>query len=283
MELEFIGTLQYPDNLFVPGVSKSNTNPNAKPRFSCMALLEPDWGAYVEGQFNKLSSEEFPGYSVPMSLRKGAEKAQTKPGAGYRMDNWFMNMSSANPPGVFSQTRQVVGPQDPEANLFYPGAVCKFVVDIWAQKQRPGGEPRASRINCEILGLQFLQHGPVLEGGAVSKPVTGERFGLPSTSGVDPSGAPAMPPQMPQAAPTYAPAPVAQPQAPAAAPPQPPAAPVAPPAPAPAPPPPAPAAPPQHVPMYAPPPAAPPAAPAPAPSAAAPPPPPPGFPAPPVR
>ena len=180
------------------------SNPNGAHRFAaCIIMNDNAEVSKMYAKIQELMQSEFQGAQVPMSLRSGKEKLD-KPEQGFTADNWFFNCSSADQPYTCVGTEREILPHDVVGqNLMYPGANVRVLVDIWAQKAS-SEPPRAARINVELKGVQWLSHGAqVLAGG--SKPTSGADFGIATTQGVDPTGAPPAPAPVPAPAVAAAP------------------------------------------------------------------------------
>lgn len=174
MQIHLNAILQYP-HVWTPRPPQQGGNP----KYSALFLLDEDAAREAWAAIHGLMEANFPGRQVPHPLRNCTEKLN--PGAGFIDGRYFMNASSNNPPFLCDTASQIADASDARASFFYAGAKVDALIDFYVQKNHPRRYP--DRINCGLQGIQFIEHGEPLEGGAPA--ITGGDFNLKG----DPSGA----------------------------------------------------------------------------------------------
>ncbi len=134
--------------------------PDQDPAFSCLFLMEKGSDAHkalsstIKDVVAAKWKEQPKG--LKLCLRPGSEKDGYD---GFTDEMVFTSARSKTRP----ETRDRRGrPSAREDGLFYSGCVVNGIVRVWAQDNQYG-----KRINCELLGVQFVRDGTPYGGGGV--------------------------------------------------------------------------------------------------------------------
>ncbi len=152
-----------------PNVFEPTSVQGSAPRYNATALFKPNgtthkevvkamqaaatekWGEKAAAIYKSLKAGN------RLALHDGAEKPQT---VGYE-GNMYVNAAKAERPTVIGRDRRPLTPAD---GKIYSGAVVNMIIEIWAQDDKNYGK----RINAALLGVQFVEDGERLAGGAVA-------------------------------------------------------------------------------------------------------------------
>ena len=155
--------------LAFPNVFEPTSVQGSAARYNAVALFKPNsathkevvkamqaaatekWGEKAVGIYKSLKAGN------RMCLHDGAEKPQT---VGYE-GNMYVNAAKAERPTVIGRDRRPLSAAD---GKIYSGAVVNVILEIWAQDDKNYGK----RINAALLGVQFVEDGERLAGGAVA-------------------------------------------------------------------------------------------------------------------
>lgn len=161
--------------LAFPALFEPRAVQDGTPRFSACFIIDPKskaaaavkdairkvaaekWGAQGESVLKKLVADKRVAYKTEPRTNKDGEVY-----AGFEgMDS--LNASNKVRPAVVDRNRVPLAPADGRP---YAGCYVNAMVDIWAQDSaRPG---LGRRINCTLMGVQFLADGEPLGGGTVA-------------------------------------------------------------------------------------------------------------------
>ena len=133
-------------------------------RYGCTLILEPDNPALasIRKETKRLVDEEFKGKnpgSANNCLKSSEEKTDYP---GFTKDNYYLNCNrkaAFKPNSLVRRDKTEIE----SADELYPGCYVNAVVEIWAQNNSYG-----KKINCGLLGLQFVKDGERFGRGAGS-------------------------------------------------------------------------------------------------------------------
>ena len=90
-----------------------------------------------------------------MGLRKGEQKADKK---GYGPGTVFASLTSNSIPGVIDLRNNTISPEHGNANLIFPGVICRASISVYAY-DKSGGRGYALGLG----NLQLIKKGPRLD------------------------------------------------------------------------------------------------------------------------
>jgi hypothetical protein len=72
-------------------------------------------------------------------------------------------MTSLNRPGVIDRDKSPIGPEHGNADLIYPGAICRATVNVWSYGGKGTKNAKGKGVGIGLLNLQKLRDGERLD------------------------------------------------------------------------------------------------------------------------
>lgn len=147
--------------LSFPDIWKATSIKGSDPKFAASFLLDKkensDQIKKIKGLMWALCIEKFGGKEKAKALLdKGKilvclHEGNTKDYDGYSDENMYISSSSGKRPSIIDRDRTPLAQEDGRP---YAGCIVNAAVRLWAMDNDFG-----RRINCELLGLQFVKDG----------------------------------------------------------------------------------------------------------------------------
>ena len=136
-------------------LSKTDEVTVEKIRRACVSALIEKYGSKdsIPKPFTKLVGKDSFGSSERCFFRDGDDQDDEN-----YSDHWVVKASNKARPPTFDRNRDVTTEDD---GLIYSGAYADVIVSVWVQDHQQYGK----RLNANLDGLRFREHGEPLSGG----------------------------------------------------------------------------------------------------------------------